>query len=100
MAVQAPRVTIDQLDHGVIPSNDLGRSLKFWTGFMGGQLDHLTNLSIRGLNREVPQIAFYAVANHRGYGIALQDFPIPTTPERQHEGVVYGWEVAAANLQD
>ncbi len=89
------KVTIERIDHGVIPSNDLGRAHRFWGGFMGGEIDHLTNLNIRGLNREVPQIVFYTLANHKGWGVALQDFPISSTPSRPLEGVVYGFEVAA-----
>jgi len=92
------KVTIERIDHGVVPSNDLGRAHRFWGSFMGGEIDHLTNLNLRGLNREVPQIIFYTLANHRGWGIALQDFPISPTPSRPLEGVVYGFEVAAENL--
>src|SRR5262245_12230444 len=92
------KVTIERIDHGVIPSNDLGRAHRFWGTFMGGEIDHLTNLNIRGLNREVPQIVFYTLANHKGWGVALQDFPISSTPSRPLEGVVYGFEVAADNL--
>ena len=92
--------TIDRIDHGVLPSNDLGRAHRFYSTFMGGELDHLTNLTIRGLNREVPQIVFYTLANHKGWGVALQDFPISSTPARPLEGVVYGFEVAADNLAD
>ena len=92
--------TIERIDHGVVPSNDLGRAHRFWAGFMGGEIDHLTNLNLRGLNREVPQIVFYTLANHKGWGVALQDFPISPTPSRPLEGVVYGFEVAASNLSD
>ena len=92
--------TIDRIDHGVLPSNDLGRAHRFYSTFMGGELDHLTNLTIRGLNREVPQILFYTLANHKGWGLALQDFPIASTPARPLDGVVYGFEVAADNLAD
>lgn len=92
--------TIDRIDHGVIPSNDLGRAHRFYGSFMGGEIDHLTNLNLRGLNREVPQIIFYTLANHKGWGVALQDFPIAPNPARLLEGVVYGFEVAAANLKD
>ena len=91
-------VTIERIDHGVIPSNDLGRAHRFYGTFMGGEIDHLTNLTIRGLNREVPQIVFYTLANHKGWGVALQDFPISPNPARPLEGVVYGFEVAADNL--
>ena len=42
--------TIDRIDHGVLPSNDLGRAHRFYSTFMGGELDHLTNLNLRGLN--------------------------------------------------
>ena len=41
------KVTIERIDHGVIPSNDLGRAHRFWGTFMGGEIDHLTNLNIR-----------------------------------------------------
>ena len=92
--------TIDRIDHGVIPSNDLGRAHRFYGSFMGGEIDHLTNLTIRGLNREVPQIVFYTLANHKGWGVALQDFPISPNPARPLEGVVYGFEVAADSLDD
>jgi catechol 2,3-dioxygenase-like lactoylglutathione lyase family enzyme len=92
--------TIERIDHGVVPSNDLGRAHRFYSTFMGAELDHLTNLNIRGLNREVPQIAFYTLANHKGWGVALQDFPISATPARPLEGVVYGFEVALSPLSD
>ncbi|HMF46992.1 MAG TPA: VOC family protein [Candidatus Saccharimonadales bacterium] len=92
--------TIDRIDHGVIPSNDLGRAHRFYGSFMGGEIDHLTNLTIRGLNREVPQIVFYTLANHKGWGVALQDFPISPNPARPLEGVVYGFEVAADSLDN
>lgn len=94
------KTTIERIDHGVVPSNDLGRAHRFWAGFMGGEIDHLTNLNIRGLNREVPQIVFYTLANHKGWGVALQDFPISPNPARPLEGVVFGFEVAASNLSD
>src|SRR3984893_16095669 len=92
------KVTIERIDHGVVRSKDLGRADRFWAGFMGGEIDHLTNLNLRGLNREVPQIIFYTLANHKGWGVALQDFPISPTPARPLEGVVYGFEVAAEDL--
>ena len=47
------KVTIERIDHGVVPSNDLGWAHRFWGSFMGGEIDHLTNLNIRGLNCEV-----------------------------------------------
>jgi catechol 2,3-dioxygenase-like lactoylglutathione lyase family enzyme len=94
------KVTIERIDHGVIPSNDLGRAHRFYGTFMGATIDHLTNLTIRGLNREVPQIVFYTLANHKGWGVALQDFPISPTPARPLEGVVYGFEVVAENLSE
>jgi catechol 2,3-dioxygenase-like lactoylglutathione lyase family enzyme len=98
--VLTDKPTIDRIDHGVIPSNDLGRAHRFYGTFMGGEIDHLTNLNLRGLNREVPQIIFYTLANHKGWGVALQDFPISPSPARPLEGVVYGFEVAADNLSE
>ena len=73
-----PSITIERIDHGVLPANDLGRAFRFWAGFMGAQLNFLTNMNARGLNREVPLIVFFTVANHAGFGIALQDFRLST----------------------
>jgi catechol 2,3-dioxygenase-like lactoylglutathione lyase family enzyme len=55
-------------------------------------------LNARGLNREVPMIVFFTVANHSGFGLALQDFRLSPTPGRRLEGVVWGFEVAADDL--
>ena len=81
-----------RIDHGVVPSNDLGRSLTFFTNVLGAQFMMLVNVNLRGLNRVVPEIVFLTLANHRGFGIALQDQPIPE-PVRPLEGPVWGFEV-------
>ncbi len=92
------RINLARIDHGVLPSNDLGRAFRFWAGFMGGQIGHHTNFNTRGLNREVPMIIFMTVANHRGFGLALQDFRISPNPSRRLDGIVWGFEVAAESL--
>ena len=91
-------VTLERIDHGVLPSNDLGRAFRFWSSFMGARLGFHANLNARGLNREVPMIVFFTVANHSGFGLALQDFRLSPTPARRLEGVVWGFEVAADDL--
>jgi catechol 2,3-dioxygenase-like lactoylglutathione lyase family enzyme len=65
---------------------------------MGARLGFHANLNARGLNREVPMIVFFTVANHSGFGVALQDFRLSATPARRLEGVVWGFEVAADDL--
>src|ERR1043165_2527135 len=92
--------TIDRIDHGVLPSNDLGRGHRFYSTFMGGELDHLTNLTTPGLNRDVPQILFFTLAHLKGWVLALEDFPLASRPARPLDGVVYGFEVAAENLTE
>ncbi|HVO93010.1 MAG TPA: VOC family protein [Terriglobales bacterium] len=91
-------IMIERIDHGVLPANDLGRAFRFWASFMGARLNFLTNMNARGLNREVPMIVFFTVANHAGFGIALQDYRLSTPPARPYEGVVWAFEVAAADL--
>ena len=91
-------VALERIDHGVLPSNDLGRAFRFWSTFMGARLTFHANLNARGLNREVPMIVFFTVANHSGFGLALQDFRLFSKPERRLEGVVWGFEVAADDL--
>ncbi len=98
MTTNQPSITIERIDHGVLPANDLGRAFRFWAGFMGAQLNFLTNMNARGLNREVPLIVFFTVANHAGFGIALQDFRLSTMPAKLLEGVVWAFEIAATDL--
>jgi len=82
----------------VVPSNDLGRAFRFWSSFMGARINFHANMNVRGLNREVPMMVFFTVANHPGFGLALQDFRLSSTPARRLEGVVWGFEVAASDL--
>ena len=84
--------SIVRIDHGVVPTNDLGKALTFYTKVLGGQFNMLVNANLRGLNHEVPEMAFFTVANHHGFGAALQDQPIPE-PVRPMEGPVWGFEV-------
>ena len=93
-----PAVSLERIDHGVLPSNDLGRAFRFWSSFMGARLGFHANLNIRGLNREVPMILFFTVANHPGFGLALQDYRLSPAPVGPMEGVVWGFEVADNDL--
>jgi catechol 2,3-dioxygenase-like lactoylglutathione lyase family enzyme len=98
MPNETSAVSLERIDHGVLPSNDLGRAFRFWSSFMGARFAFHANLNPRGLNREVPMIIFFTVANHPGFGLALQDFRLSPVPERGLEGVVWGFEVAADDL--
>ncbi len=84
--------SVIRIDHGVIPTNDLGKSLAFFTDVLGARFNALVNVNLRGLNREVPEIAFFTLANHRGFGLSLEDQPIPPAI-RPLEGPVWGFEV-------
>ena len=98
MSIDNSAVSLERIDHGVLPSNDLGRAFRFWSTFMGARINFHANLNARGLNREVPMIVFFTVANHSGFGLALQDFRLSSKPARRLEGVVWGFEVAADDL--
>src|SRR5512132_2194817 len=98
MSTENSVVSLERIDHGVLPSNDLGRAFRFWSTFMGARIGFHANLNTRGLNREVPMIVFFTVANHPGFGLALQDFRLSSIPARPLEGVVWGFEVAADDL--
>jgi len=87
-----PTASIVRLDHGVVPTNDLGQSIVFLTTVLGADFRRLVNANLRGLNREVPEMAFFVLANHAGFGAALQGQPIPH-PVRPLEGPVWGLEV-------
>jgi hypothetical protein len=84
MSIESSAVSLERIDHGVLPSNDLGRAFRFWSTFMGARLDfHAMNA--RGLNREVPMIVFFTVANHRGLASPCRISATSTVP-----GINYG----------
>jgi catechol 2,3-dioxygenase-like lactoylglutathione lyase family enzyme len=92
------RTAVVRLDHGVVPTNDLGTSLAFFTNVLGARFVRLVNCNLRGLNREVPEMAFTVTANHGGFGIALQDQPMPAAV-RSLEGPVWGFEVDERGIE-
>ena len=88
-----------RLDHGVVPTNDLGMSIVFLTQVLGADFRRLVNANLRGLNREVPEMAFFKLANHHGFGYALQGQPIPK-PIRPMEGPVWGLELNERSIEE
>ena len=94
MSSQKPAVSLERIDHGVLPSNDL----RLWSSFVGARLGFHANLNVRGLNRKVPMIVFFTVANYPGFGLALQDYRLSPAPVRPMEGVIWGFEVADNDL--
>ena len=88
-----------RLDHGVVATNDLGLSIVFLTQVLGADFRRLVNANLRGLNREVPEMAFFKLANHHGFGYALQGQPIPK-PIRPMEGPVWGLELNERSVEE
>jgi catechol 2,3-dioxygenase-like lactoylglutathione lyase family enzyme len=82
----------------VVPTNDLWKSIEFFQDVFGGKLNRLVNVNLRGLAREVPEMAFVKVANHPGWGVAMQPQPIPP-PIRPMEGPTWGFEVDERGLE-
>ena len=97
MSTAGPPVV--RLDHGVVPTNDLGQAIVFLTEVLGADFRRLVNANLRGLNREVPEMAFFKLANHHGFGFALQGQPIPR-PVRPMEGPVWGLELNERSLEE
>src|ERR1044071_9362990 len=79
-----PPVSLERIDHGVLPSNDLGRAFRFWSSFMGARLGFHANLNVRGLNREVPMIVFFTVANHPGVWSRAGRISLVADPRSSH----------------
>jgi catechol 2,3-dioxygenase-like lactoylglutathione lyase family enzyme len=84
--------SIIRIDHGVVSSNDLGKSLAFFTDVLGARFERLIGATPRGLAREVPILVFFTVANHPGFGVALQS-EIISRRKRVLEGPVWGFEL-------
>lgn len=87
-----------RLDHGVVPTNDLGASLTFMTDVLGARFMRLVNVNLRGLNREVPEMFFVVLGNHPGFGAALQEQALPA-PGRPLEGPVWGFETDERGIE-
>jgi catechol 2,3-dioxygenase-like lactoylglutathione lyase family enzyme len=88
----ATKTAVVRLDHMAVPTNDLGTSLAWFQTVLGADFTRLVNCNLRGLNRVVPEMVFMIVANHRGFGLALQDDVI-VAPTRPHEGPICGFEI-------
>lgn len=88
----ATKTAVVRLDHIAVPTNDLGLSLTFFTDVLGARLERLVNCNLRGLNRVVPEMVFVTIANHHGFGLALQGEVIPP-PIRPLEGPVCAFEI-------
>ena len=46
-----PAISLERIDHGVLPSNDLGRAFRFWSAFMGDPWKESS-----GASRSLPMI--------------------------------------------
>jgi glyoxalase/bleomycin resistance protein/dioxygenase superfamily protein len=46
-------IVLERIDHGVLPSNDLGRAFQFWSSFMGARLGFHANLNAHGLKESL-----------------------------------------------
>ena len=45
MSIENRVVSLERIDHGVLPSNDLGRAFRFWSTFMGARIGFHANLN-------------------------------------------------------
>jgi catechol 2,3-dioxygenase-like lactoylglutathione lyase family enzyme len=91
VAATVTGTAVVRLDHGVVSTNDVGQTLDFLVNVLGARFERLVSVNLRGLHGEVPMMAFTTLANHEGFGIALQHVPIPA-PIRPLEGHVWGFE--------
>jgi catechol 2,3-dioxygenase-like lactoylglutathione lyase family enzyme len=98
MVATTTRTAVVRLDHGVFPTNDLGRSFDFFREALDARFARIIGANIRGLNREVPELVFFTLANHHGCGVALQDKPIPA-PTRPMEGTIWGFEIDERGIE-
>jgi catechol 2,3-dioxygenase-like lactoylglutathione lyase family enzyme len=86
-----------RIDHVVMPTNDLGQSLLWFQRTLDARAPRIIGVNRRGLDREVPMLVFFTLANHSGFGVALQSDPLPP-PVRPLEGPVCGFEIDERGL--
>jgi catechol 2,3-dioxygenase-like lactoylglutathione lyase family enzyme len=96
--METTSASIIRIDHGVVSSNDLGKSLAFFTDALGTRFERLIGATPRGLAREVPMLVFFTLANHHGFGVALQSETMARR-KRVLEGPVWGFELDEKGIE-
>lgn len=88
---------IKWLDHGVMPTNDLGRAIQFYTEVLGAQIEDIANVTTETFTSGRGMMRCFMRLGPTRFGVFLQHEQLPPS-----EGLIgspcYEWEVGDADL--
>jgi len=88
---------IKWLDHGVLPTNDLGRAILFYTGVLGAELEAITNVDTETFKAGRGMMRCFMRLGPSRFGVFLQREQLPP-PDGLSGGPCYEWEIADTDL--
>jgi catechol 2,3-dioxygenase-like lactoylglutathione lyase family enzyme len=88
---------IKWLDHGVMPTNDLGRAIDFYTNVLGAQIEEIKSVTTESLNGGRGAMRCFMRLGPTRFGVFLQREELPPQ-DGLVGGPCYEWEVGDEDL--
>lgn len=89
---------IKWLDHGVMPTNDLGQAVMFYTQVLGAEIEEIKNVTTETLTAGRGMMRCFMRLGPTRFGVFLQSEQLP--PANGLQGApCYEWEVSEEDLQ-
>lgn len=89
---------IKWLDHGVMPTNDLGRAVMFYTDVLGAQIEEIKNVTTETLTAGRGMMRCFMRLGPTRFGVFLQSEQLPP-PDGLQGAPSYEWEISDEDLQ-
>lgn len=88
---------IKWLDHGVMPTNDLGRAILFYRDVLGAEIERLDQITTEVLTGSRGMMRCFMKLGPSRFGLFLQHEQLPP-PDGLTGSPCYEWEVRQADL--
>jgi catechol 2,3-dioxygenase-like lactoylglutathione lyase family enzyme len=88
---------IKWLDHGVMPTNDLGRAIEFYTHVLGAEIEEIKSVTTATLRGGRGAMRCFMRLGPTRFGVFLQHEELPSS-EGLSGGPCYEWDVADTGL--
>ena len=89
---------IKWLDHGVMPTNDLGRSVMFYIDMLGARIEEISSVTTETLNGGRGAMRCFMRLGPTRFGVFLQREQLPPADELIGSPC-YEWEVRETDLE-
>ena len=89
---------IKWLDHGVMPTNDLGRSVMFYVDVLGARIEEISSVTTETLNGGRGAMRCFMRLGPTRFGVFLQREQLPAADEL-NGSPCYEWEVSETDIE-